>query len=45
MPHPTTTAPTPARDSPPRIVYRIRAPVVEIVRVFEGHMPLPQLDE
>jgi plasmid stabilization system protein ParE len=28
-----------------RIVYRIRAPIVEILRVFEGHMPLPQLDE
>jgi toxin ParE1/3/4 len=28
-----------------RIVYRIRPRLVEIVRVFEGHMPLPQLDE
>lgn len=27
-----------------RIVYRIKAPIVEILRVFEGHMPLPQLD-
>jgi len=24
--------------------YRIKAPSVEILRVFEGHMPLPQLE-
>jgi toxin ParE1/3/4 len=27
-----------------RLVYRITASVVELLRVFEGHMPLPQLD-
>ena len=28
-----------------RVVYRIRPPVVEILRVFEGHMLLPHIDE